>query len=399
MHLHFNSIVRDLSHKGLGVIDHPDGRVFFVRGVWPGDEGEFEVSEDAPKYSEARLVRLTKHSPDRVEILCPHRGSKPGQCGGCPWMMASYESQLKFKVKRLLHSMDKRRVDYHSVLKSTIPSSNVFNYRNRAQFKTDGENIGYVSEGTNILAPVQDCLILNPLLRNLFHEIKAQLPRENFRPSGGHHWNFLDVDDETTLETLQMNKRRPFKQGNTAQNTRMQEWVKEKFSAIHSHKPIIDLFCGSGNFTQVLSELGFENILAVEVQGVALQDLANRKLGGVRILDLDMNSQGAWSKLAKHQPHAKAILIDPPREGMEKRRGLFKYLDNLENIFYISCELDTFSRDAEDIIKHGWELIELTPIDLFPHTPHIEIMAHFKKIRHLPGNGHMRAKEFNLLNY
>jgi 23S rRNA (uracil1939-C5)-methyltransferase len=379
MILQFNSLVRDLSHKGLGVIDCPDGRVFFVRGVWPGDEGEFEVTQDAPKYSEARLVKLTNHSLDRVSVQCPHRGPNPGQCGGCPWMMASYESQLKFKVKRLLHSLEKRRVVFNHALRPTISSKEIFGYRNRAQFKTDGENIGYVSEGTNILAPIEDCLVLNQPVRKLFHQLKAILPNESFRPTGKHHWNYLDVDDETTMDNLLINKRRPFKQGNTSQNIHMQTWVRDKFSALDLHKPIIDLFCGSGNFTQILSEVGFENTLAVEVQGVALQDLKDRELPGVRILELDMNSQGSWAKISKLQPHAKAILIDPPREGLEKRRGLFKYLDNLENIFYISCELDTFSRDAEDIIKHGWELIELTPIDLFPHTPHLEIMAHFKK--------------------
>jgi 23S rRNA (uracil1939-C5)-methyltransferase len=380
MNQKFTSFVRDLSHKGLGVIDHPDGRVLFVRGVWPGDEGEFEVSGSAPKYSEAKLLQLTKYSPERVEVICPHRGSLPGQCGGCPWMMGSYESQIKFKVKRLKHALDKRGVNFSQALRPVIKSEKVFDYRNRAQFKTDGKNIGYVSEGTNVLAPIQDCLILNPTLRKLFHDIKNLLPDEKFIPTGKHHWNYLDVDDETNKGNIQINKRRPFKQGNTLQNLRMQEWVKEQFAKIASHKPVVDLFCGSGNFTRVLSDLGFDNILAVEVQGVALQELSEKKLSGVRILDLDMNSQGSWAKLAKHQPHAKAILIDPPREGMEKRRGLFKYLDNLENIFYLSCELDTFSRDAEDIIKHGWELIELTPIDLFPHTPHIEIMAHFRRI-------------------
>jgi 23S rRNA (uracil1939-C5)-methyltransferase len=379
MFLQFNSRVRDLSHKGLGVIDCPDGRVFFVRGVWPGDEGEFEVTQDAPKYSEARLVKLINHSLDRVSVQCPHRGPNPGQCGGCPWMMASYESLLKFKVKRLLHSLEKRRVVFNHALRPTISSKEIFGYRNRAQFKTDGENIGYVSEGTNILAPIEDCLVLNQPVRKLFHQLKAVLPNESFRPTGKHHWNYLDVDDETTMDNLLISKRRPFKQGNTSQNIHMQTWVRDKFSALDLHKPIIDLFCGSGNFTQILSEVGFENILAVEVQGVALQELKDRELPGVRILELDMNSQGSWAKMSKLQPHAKAILIDPPREGLEKRRGLFKYLDNLENIFYISCELDTFSRDAEDIIKHGWELIELTPIDLFPHTPHLEIMAHFKK--------------------
>ncbi len=379
MILKFTSHVRDLSHKGLGVIDSPDGRVFFARGVWPGDEGEFEVSQDAPKYSEARIVKLTKNSPDRVNIQCPHRGPDPGQCGGCPWIMASYESQLKFKVKRLLHSLEKRRVTIHDALRPTISSRDIFGYRNRAQFKTDGEKIGYVSEGTNILAPVEDCLILNEPLRKLFLQLKAALPNESYRPTGNHQWNYLDVDDATTIENLRINKRRPFKQGNTSQNLHMQAWVREKFLTLESHKPVIDLFCGSGNFTQILSEIGFENTLAVEVQGVALQELRDSNMPGVRILELDMNTQGAWAKIARHQPHAKAMLIDPPREGIEKRRGLFKYLDNLEDIFYISCELDTFSRDAEDILQHGWELKELTPIDLFPHTPHLELMAHFKK--------------------
>jgi 23S rRNA (uracil1939-C5)-methyltransferase len=375
----FTASVRDLSHKGLGVVDHPDGRVFFVRGVWPGDEGEFQIDSSAPKYSEAKLINLIKASADRVELACPHRGSAPDQCGGCPWMIAKYDSQLQFKVKRLLHALEKRRVSYQSALKSVIPSEHIHGYRNRAQFKTDGSKIGYVSEGTNVLAPVDDCIILTSTLRELFLSLKSLLPREDFRPSGNHRWNYLDVDDETTLETLRINKRRPFKQGNTSQNEIMRRWVKEKFQLIPNHYPVVDLFCGSGNFTEVLSQLGFTNILSVEVQGVALEELTHKALLGVRVLDLDMTSRGAWQKLARQQPHAKAILIDPPREGLEKRRGLFKYLDNLEHIFYISCELDTFARDAEDITSQGWVLEELTPIDLFPHTPHIEMLAHFKK--------------------
>jgi 23S rRNA (uracil1939-C5)-methyltransferase len=145
---------------------------------------------------------------------------------------------------------------------------------------------------------------------------------------------------------------------------------------------VIDLFCGSGNFTQVLLEMGFTNVLGVEVQSVALEKLKDQYQEGLRILDLDMNSKGSWAQVARMQPHAKAILVDPPREGMEKRRGLFKYLDNLEYIFYISCELDTFSRDARDIIDHGFQLVSITPIDLFPHTPHVEIMSVFQKVRH-----------------
>lgn len=376
----FTAQVRDLSHKGLGVIDHPDGRVLFARGVWPGDVGVFSIAEDAEKYSEAQLHELQSSSPARTTIPCPHRGTHAGQCGGCPWIIADYSSQLEFKVKRLRHALDKRKVSYvNSVFQEIIPSPEILGYRNRVQLKTDGVHLGYVSEGTRVLAPVEDCQILNPVLRALFHEVRKTLPRADFQPGEGHHWNFLDLDDEMTIHELKLNKRRPFRQGNSAQNSVMRNWVAQRLSDIPRHWPVIDLFSGSGNFTEVMSEMKFENILAAEVQGAAVAQLEEKKLPGVRVFAADLMEKGAWARVARLQPHAKALLLDPPREGLDRRRGFFKYFDNLQYILYISCELDSFARDAADFISHGFELAELTPIDLFPHTPHVEIMSVFKR--------------------
>ncbi|MFL5783695.1 MAG: hypothetical protein ACJ76H_03725, partial [Bacteriovoracaceae bacterium] len=246
------------------------------------------------------------------------------------------------------------------------------------QMKTDGKKLGYVSEGTSVFAPVEDCQILNEKLSSVFHGLKNSLPREDLRPGENHKWAFVDLDDEMNLADVIPNKRRPFRQGNSRQNEAMKNWLREKLAPMPKHFPIIDLFCGSGNFTEVLSSLGFENILAVEVQGSALRELEKKNLPGVRILPLDMNDKGSWAKVAKLQPHAKTLITDPPREGMEKRRGLFKYLDNLQDILYISCELDTFSRDTADLVSQ-FRLQEITPIDLFPHTPHLEMMAHFQR--------------------
>lgn len=376
----FKAKVRDLSHKGLGVVDHDDGRTFFVRGTWPGDEGEFEIPDSAEKYSEATLIKLLKPSDNRVEIKCGYRGFTPGKCGGCPWMIAGYDSQLEYKVKRLLHAFAKRGVKIEDgVLQDIIPSPKIFGYRNRVQLKTNGEKLGYVSEGSGTFAPVDECIIMNEKLEDVFTKLKSSLPRDEFRPTGNHKWSFIDLDDDMTDSEVVINKRRPFRQGNTEQNEEMKDWIREKFDSIPRHQPVIDLFCGSGNFTEILSEMGFTNILAVEVQGSALKALEERRLRGVRILPLDMNEKGSWAKVARYQPHAKAILLDPPREGLEKRRGLFKYLDNLEHIFYISCELDTYSRDLSDIQRNGWAPVEITPLDLFPHTPHVEILTVLKK--------------------
>lgn len=376
----FEATVRDLSHKGLGVVDHPDGRVFFVRGVWPGDKAVFEVEENALKYAEARLHKLLQTSPDRIEVFCQHRGPEAGKCGGCPWMIARYSSQLEFKTKRLLHALEKRRVSLVSTtINPIIASPQILGYRNRIQLKTNGEEIGFVSEGTSTLAPVENCHILNPGLHQLFHEIRGSLPREDYLPGEGYKWNYIDIDDDMLSSEVVLNRRRPFKQGNTEQNEAMKKWVREKFSTLPRHWPVIDLFCGSGNFTGEISEIGFDNILAIEVQGRAIENLQNKKLSGVRVLPADLMEKGAWAKVARVQPHARALLLDPPREGLERRRGFFKYFDNLEYVFYISCELDTFARDAADFIAHGFSLQEITPIDLFPHTPHVEILSVFHR--------------------
>lgn len=377
----FRGTVRDLSHRGLGVVDHPDGRVFFSRGTWPGDEGLFEVALDAPKYSEAGLIQLLHPSPNRVESPCFHRGSKPGECGGCPWMIAKYEDQLHYKSKRLIHALEKRKVFINQdILRSIISSEKIFGYRNRVQIKSDGEKLGFVSEGTRFLAPIENCPVMNTRLAELFHEVKKILPREDLKPGENHPWFYLDLDDEMTLQDLLPNRRRPFRQGNSLQNEQMKNWLKEKVKELPRHLPVLDLYCGSGNFTEVLSRMGFENILAVEVQGVALEALRKSKMPGVRILEEDLSSKGAWARVARHQPHAKVAIVDPAREGILKRKNFFKYFDNLETIIYVSCELDSFARDAADFLRSGFRLKELTPLDLFPHTPHVEILSVFERV-------------------
>jgi len=377
----FRAIVRDLSHKGLGVINHPDGRVFFCRGTWPGDEGIFEIPSGALKYSEAKLTELITPSSGRVHSPCHHRGSLPGECGGCPWMIASYEEQLRFKTKRLIHALEKRKVFLsEEILRPIIPSEKIFAYRNRVQVKSDGKRLGYVSEGTKTLAPIEECLVMNPGLRQTFEEVKSLLPREDLSPGENHPWFYMDLDDEMTLSELVPNKRRPFRQGNSIQNEKMRSWLKTKLSEFPNHYPAVDLYSGSGNFTEILSEEGFENILAVEVQGVALESLRRKNLSGVRIMEEDLSSKGAWARVAKLQPHAKIVVADPAREGILKRRNFIKSFDNLETLIYVSCELDSFARDAGDFIRAGFKLIELTPLDLFPHTSHVEILSVFQRL-------------------
>jgi len=289
-------------------------------------------------------------------------------------MMVSYEAQLRAKEQRVTFLLSKNGITPEQ-RHPLIPSPDVFSYRNRAQFKTDGERLGYVTEGTNTLAPIEDCLILNPPMRTLLADLRGTLPNPAWKPGEGFPWNYLDVDDQQTLADVQVNRRRPFRQGNTAQNAAMKAWIMNALADVRRDYPVLEAFCGSGNFTEALSLAGFSNIVAAEVRGSAIEELTAKQLPGVRIMEIDMTAKGVWQQLAKRQPHAKVLLVDPPREGMEKRRGIHKYLDNLELMIYISCEPTTWARDVKDFQQSGWRVSQVTPLDMFPHTPHVEILS------------------------
>lgn len=371
---HFRGEIRALSNKGLGVVDHPDGRIFFVRGGWIGEEGTFLVSDKAKSYSEVQVIEWHKSAPGQVEPACPHYGVEVGKCGGCPWMNRSYPTQLEAKETRLSFILAKNEIT-SKLRNPIIQSPQQYGYRNRAQFKTDGMQIGYVSEGTNILAPIRDCLILNDKMRESLKSLIQSLPKKDWKPTEGFPWSYLEVDDAMEFSEIIPNKRRPFRQGNSAQNEAMKSWIENKLKDYPEEWQVVEAFCGSGNFTEVISSAGHRDILAAEIRGSAIEELKRKAIPGVKVLEIDMNGKDVWQQISKGMPMAKILLIDPPREGVENRKEILKNLKKLEVIIYVSCELTTWARDVKDFIKEGWSVNEVTPLDLFPHTPHVELLS------------------------
>lgn len=376
----FSGSVRALSSEGYGVVEHPDGRVFFVKGAWIGDRAEFRIERFEKRYGYARIERLLEPSADRVPPPCPHQGIGPGQCGGCPWMIGTYESQLRAKEQRVRHALARAKLTVDESRVQAIWGSEPYGYRNRAQFKTDGERIGFVSEGSREIAPIDDCLVLNPRMREILLEWRASLPIAAWRPSEGFDWVFVEADDAMSPGKLPvLNRRRPFRQGNSAQNERMLAWVREKVATLPVETPVVELFCGSGNFTQVLSERGFASILALEVADAAMAQLQARELPNVRTKVADLSRLPALLNIAKLAPKTRLLVLDPPRAGAKGVERLVAALPELERILYVSCDVATFTRDASALKSAGFELAEVQPLDLFPHTSHVEVLTEFRR--------------------
>jgi 23S rRNA (uracil1939-C5)-methyltransferase len=142
----FVEAVRDLSSDGRGVIEAPDGQIFFVSGVWPGEEVEIKRSRRG-KSVVAELQSILTPSTARLHPVCVHH--QQGSCGGCPWMFVDYQEQLQQKQNRLSKIAKRIAFTEQTCLVREAPQS--LSYRNRAQLKSDGVKLGYVAKGSHEL--------------------------------------------------------------------------------------------------------------------------------------------------------------------------------------------------------------------------------------------------------
>lgn len=375
----FTGYVKDLASDGRGVVIHPSGRAFFVAGVWPQEQGTFKVTGTKGRIGFAELVSLeaSTRSLSRVAARCDHHGVSRAHCGGCPWQFIAYPEQLAAKQQRVQQNL--LRLDCADKVLPILASPSEWAYRNRAQFKTDGIQLGYVAAQSNQLVAINRCPILSEQNQQTLQQLQARLPNPDWQPLRKQKWTTLDIDEETQANAVSVNERLPFRQANSLQNCVMKQWLQRKLVAIAAQKTVLELFCGTGNLTEVIVDSGAEKTIAVEGVEAALTQLRDKKLGGVTCLACDLFSEAGAEKLLPHVKTAEILVLDPPRDGLKVSAPLFIKKSALRSVFYISCDLATFCRDIATFQQQGFKVKEIQPLDMFPHTPHIELMAELKK--------------------
>jgi len=145
---------------------------------------------------------------------------------------------------------------------------------------------------------------------------------------------------------------------------------------------VLDAYCGAGTIGQYLARF-CQKVVGVESHPSAVED-ALKASGKNRIGNISFY-KGRAEQILKDQLKAggkyafDVIVVDPPRAGLHPAALEAVIEHNAKKVVYVSCNTATFARDLGSFLKAGYELRTVQPVDMFPHTPHIETVSVLQK--------------------
>jgi 23S rRNA (uracil1939-C5)-methyltransferase len=151
--------------------------------------------------------------------------------------------------------------------------------------------------------------------------------------------------------------------------------VRLVLDAIPHDASVLDLYAGAGLFALPLARRG-QPVVAIEANAVAVADgEASLRLNRIPATRCRFIARPV-STAIRRTGAADAVILDPPREGCEAvvLDGVFGTRRPAVAV-YVSCSPGTLARDLARIEGHGYEIRSLQPVDMFPHTPHIETVV------------------------
>ena len=167
-----------------------------------------------------------------------------------------------------------------------------------------------------------------------------------------------------------------FFQTNTSGAAKLYKTVK-RYAQLTGTETVVDLYSGTGTIPILLSEAA-QTIIGLELAPSAIADAQrNCRINGVsncRFVAGDIRDT-----LPSITQRPDVLIIDPPRAGMHK--DVVKQVLALlpERIVYVSCNPSTLARDL-GLLNEAYQVLEVQPVDLFPHTYHIESVAKLSRI-------------------
>lgn len=149
-----------------------------------------------------------------------------------------------------------------------------------------------------------------------------------------------------------------------------------EYASLTGNETVVDLYCGVGTIGLSMSD-NAKKIFGVEIVPQAIENAKiNAEINEIKNAEFFCgDAYEAAKEIEKRSIKPDVVVLDPPRKGCQKE--LFDIIDSMNpnRIVYVSCDPATLARDLEILAEHNYKTLEVTPVDMFPRTPHVETVV------------------------
>jgi 23S rRNA (uracil1939-C5)-methyltransferase len=377
-----------------------DGQVVLVRGAIPGERVRARIERRQKQVLFAEAAEVLAASADRRTPPCDLA------CGGSSYAHIAYDRQRALKAEIIGDAF--RRIAKLPLEPPEVLASPETGYRMRARLHMSGGKVGFYREGTHTICDARATGQLRPdtvAAVEAFCDANAGLiagaegvsVSENVPATDRAFFveradadGLIDAAAASVIEdsaqtiwpqggpvpadTRWRRRASSFFQGN---RFLLGPLIEDVLACAAGAENVADLYAGGGLFSIALASLG-ARVTAVESDASSASDLLdNAEPYGDLVTPMPIPVEAAVKSRLKARPDL--VILDPPRSGAspEAIAGLTGW--KAPRIIYVSCDPPTLARDAAKIVSAGYAIESMAAFDLFPNTPHVEVVATFAR--------------------
>ena len=143
-------------------------------------------------------------------------------------------------------------------------------------------------------------------------------------------------------------------------------------------KYVADLFCGVGPFALRLAAKSRVTAFDSDAGSVAALQKAATSTSGLKPVKAEVRDLFRRPLMPQELRDYDTVVFDPPRQGAQAQATQLA-ASKIPTVVAVSCNVTTFARDAKILIDGGYKIDGVTPVDQFRHTPHVELVARFRR--------------------
>ncbi len=375
-----------------------NGKTVLIPYSLPDEKLNIQITDERKDYDIATIKQIIEPSKQRIAPKCKYYT----KCGGCNMMHINNDFQKELKKQILIDLYAQNGLDVSNLIE--IVSGDDFNYRSRFQL-TDG---GLSERNSNNIIKIDECLcaenVVNDYLKSdklnnskgrihLFGSDKIcdekkviicdnekKTTQNNVNPKiknykSKHYFSGTVLNNDNIAKVKLLDKDISFDvRGFFQSNLQVFEKVINLIlNTLPGGKNILDMYSGCGSISAFLADK-YENVTLVEHNRDALV-FAETNMSGKKHVSYGMSGASWCKNCASYCEKFDAVVIDPPRSGIEKEVNEYLAASKVPFIRYLSCDPSTQSRDIRKLIKSGYRIEKLYLLDFYPNTSHIESLA------------------------